>query len=89
MRHSFMEVGCLEWLPRTAGDTQEVVVVHLLDIFVPFALCSGCPSPGNLIITILPRACSHQNSALLLHQVKTKPGEAQPTTIQLGNQTGR
>lgn len=45
-----MDVRCLEWLPAMAGDTQEVIVTHLLEIFVPLALHSLATSLlGRLI----------------------------------------
>lgn len=74
MRHLFMDVRYLEWLPGTAGDMQEVVVVHLLDIFVPFfALCSWEPyhdhSPRSLFSSeLFSDLC-----------IKSKPSQGKPS----------
>lgn len=60
-----MDVRCLEWLPKIVGDTPEVMITCLLDIFVPLVICSlAAHLLGSLMVTILPRVCSQKNSSL-------------------------
>ena len=75
-----MNVRCLEWLSRIAGDPQEVVVTHLLEIFIPFALCSlAAHLLGSPIMSILIRLCFHKGfslpSAPNENQAVQKPGQ--------------
>ena len=74
-----MDLRGLGGLLRIASNSQEEIVTHLLEIFVPLVLCSlAAPLLGSLMVTILLRVCFHKSfslpSAPNENQAVEKPG---------------